>query len=440
MTALLIRNARALTLNTGAPPGIERRGAAMSNLAVLPSADVLIENGIITEVGASSSPAHSASRTAHTAIDARGRVLMPGFIDCHTHALWAGDRLDEWDMKRRGVSYLDILKAGGGIMSTVRALRAASDEHLAANLRARLRSMLREGTTTVEVKTGYGLSAHHELRMLRLISAPTPSARGQGEGYVAPSLPTTSHSSSSSSSSSLPSVLPTALLAHAIDPDRARPDFINEMQGEALDAAHALAPRVAIDAYCESGAWSLDECITLFERAIALGHPFRVHTDQFNSLGMTDWAIDHGARSVDHLEASTPEAIAKLACSNTIGVVLPCAGFHTDARYANARAIIDQGGAVALATNLNPGSAPCASMPMAIALAVRYCGMTPAEAITACTVNAAAVLSLADRGTIAPGQRADLILLRHTDERQLAYEFGGNPVDAVIHVGRIVSE
>lgn len=212
------------------------------------------------------------------------------------------------------------------------------------------------------------------------------------------------------------------------------------MQGEALDAAHALAPRVAIDAYCESGAWSLDECITLFERAIALGHPFRVHTDQFNSLGMTDWAIDHGARSVDHLEASTPEAIAKLACSNTIGVVLPCAGFHTDARYANARAIIDQGGAVALATNLNPGSAPCASMPMAIALAVRYCGMTPAEAITACTVNAAAVLSLADRGTIAPGQRADLILLRHTDERQLAYEFGGNPVDAVIHVGRIVSE
>lgn len=175
----------------------------------------------------------------------------------------------------------------------------------------------------------------------------------------------------------------------------------------------------------------------LFEEAIRLGHPFRVHTDQFNELGMTRWAIEHGALSVDHLEATSPEELERVAKSATMGVILPASGFHTDQRYADGRAFIDAG-ALALATNFNPGSAPTLSMPMAIALATRFCGLTIPEAIVASTVNGAALLGLHDRGMIAEGKRADLILLRHRDERQLAYQFGGNPVEVVICEGDII--
>jgi imidazolonepropionase len=163
-----------------------------------------------------------------------------------------------------------------------------------------------------------------------------------------------------------------------------------------------------------------------------------VHADQFNSLGMLREAARLGADSVDHLEATTPEDLNALAGSSTFGVALPICGMHLDNRYANARAFVDAGGAVSIATNCNPGSAPTTSMPLAIAAAVRHCGLTPAEAIAASTVNAASVLALSDRGVIAPGMRADLILLRHTNERMLAYEMGGNPVETVICAGRIL--
>lgn len=398
---LHIRNARVITLARG-----PRRGAALGDLAVIERGDVVVLGDKIAGVG----PRLSPGRIVET-IDAQGRVLMPGFVDCHTHACWAGDRLDEWEMKRRGVPYLDILKAGGGIMSTVRAVRAASEQDLAASLGARLETMLREGTTTVEVKSGYGLSAEHELKMLRAIRAAAAMPGG-------------------------PTVAVTALLGHAIDPDA--PGFVDGTIGATLDAVHAAFPGIAVDAFCEQGAWSLADTVRLLTRAGELGHPIRVHADQFNALGMTREAVRLGAVSVDHLEASTPDDLRLLAASPTFGVVLPICGFHVDGRYANGRAFIDAGGAIALATNYNPGSAPCPSMPMAIALGVRHCGLSPGEAIAACTVNAATLLGLSDRGTIAVGQRADMILLRHTDERMLAYEFGGNPVDAVILGGAVV--
>ena len=344
-------------------------------------------------------------------IDAAGRVLMPGFVDAHTHALWAGDRLDEWELKRAGKSYLDILKAGGGIMSTVRAVRAATPEQLAANVACRFRTMLREGTTTVEVKSGYGLSTADELKMLR--------AAATGAGRV-PGM----------------SVVLTALLGHAIDPGQT--EFVCTTVCESLDAVHREFPGVAVDAFCEQGAWSFDECVRLFERARSLGHPVRVHADQFNDLGMTRWAVEHGARSVDHLEATRPEVLGMLAASETFGVMLPCTGFHTDGRYADGRGFVDAGGKLVIATNCNPGSAPTSSVPLAIALAVRFLKLTPGEAMMACTRNAAALLGLGDRGVIVPGARADVILLRHTDERMLAYEFGGNPVEAVFCGGERV--
>nr|PZN18904.1 MAG: imidazolonepropionase [Pseudomonadota bacterium] len=341
-------------------------------------------------------------------IDARGRVLMPGFVDAHTHALWAGDRLDEFEQLQRGRSYVEILASGGGILSTVRAVRAASEQELADRLVARLNVMLREGTTTVEVKSGYGLDTATELKMLRAIRA--AAARSD----VA--------------------VVPTALLGHALDPDQ--PDLVNRVLGETLPAVHAEFPTIAVDAYCERGAWSLTDCRALLERARALGHPLRLHADQFSALGGLDLAVELGAQSVDHLEATAPEGLARLARSRTVGVILPASGFHLDDRYANARALLDAGGRLVLASNCNPGSAPTSSMPFVIALAVRKLGLRVDEAIRAVTAEPAALLGFSDRGRIAPGMRADLILLRHTDERALAYELGGNPVDLVIAGGR----
>jgi imidazolonepropionase len=196
-------------------------------------------------------------------------------------------------------------------------------------------------------------------------------------------------------------------------------------------------PDIAVDAYCETGAWSLEACVRLFEKA-RKHHPIRVHADQFNSLGMIPEAVRLHARSVDHLEASTRKDLILLAQSPTCGVILPGTGLHTDQRFTRSRLFIEQGGALALATNCNPGTSPTHSIPLAIALAVRFCGLTPAEAINAATINAAAVLGFTDRGNIAAGQRADLILLHHKDERALAYELGGNPVDTVICAGQRV--
>jgi imidazolonepropionase len=448
---LLITNARVLTLSKGARP---RRGSVLGELGVLDRADVLIEGGRIARVGASADLA-TAPGSDCKVIDAGGRVLMPAFVDCHTHACWAGDRLDEWELKQRGATYLELLQAGGGIMATVRAVRGASQTDLRDGLLRRLGWMLREGTTVVEIKSGYGLSAEHELKMLRAIT----DAGDAWEGTV----------------------VPTACIGHAIDPDAV--DFINTTINETLPAVSAEFPGVTIDAYCEDGAWSLADCLRLFDRAMELGHPIRVHADQFNSLGMIPEAVrriqapkagrrlpaaEDGLhhppstfRSIDHLEATTPQDLQLLAGSDLFGVMLPCSGFHVDGRYGDGRAFVDAagstsgqaasgirdpggggggggGGALAIATNCNPGSAPTSSIPMAIALAVRNLGLTAAEAIAACTVNAATLLDMPDRGVIQPGAKADLVLLRWADERQLGYEFGGNPVDTVICNGQLV--
>lgn len=402
--SLLIRNARVVTLGEGQRP---RRGAALGNLAVLPKADVLVEGDRIAGVG----PTISTFVPAGTVIDADGRVLMPAFVDCHTHALWAGSRLDEWQRLVAGEPYLEILRAGGGIMSTVRAVRATSEDELVGNLLGQLAAMLRAGTTTAEVKSGYGLSTEAELKMLRAITRAAEEWPG--------------------------TVVPTALIGHALDSDRA--NFVEVTIKETLPAVSAAFPGITIDAFCESAAWTVADTVRLLEAAAAGGHPVRVHADQFHSLGMLREAVRIGARSVDHLEASSVTDLEFLASSGTFGVILPVCGLHTDGRYAKVRKFIDHGGALAVASNCNPGSAPCLSMALPVALASRFCGVSPLEALAAATVNAASVLGLNDRGTIAPGQRADLVLLRHTDERHLAYELGGNPVDVVV-CGGVVSE
>lgn len=397
--SLHIRNARILTLAHGSRP---RRGKELGDLGIIPSGEVLVADGKIAAVGAKvEAPADA------EIIDAMGRVVMPGFVDCHTHACWAGDRLDEWEMKLAGVPYLEILKKGGGIHATVKAVREATQKQLAASLRDRLGVMLREGTTTVEVKSGYGLNPENEMKMLRAIRR----AAAEWPGTVAA----------------------TALIGHAFEGELE--DYVRMVVKDMLPEVSKEFPDIAVDAYCEEGAWSVEACVRLFEKA-RKHHPIRVHADQFNSLGMIPEAVRLHARSVDHLEASTKKDLLLLATSPTCGVILPCTGLHTDQRFMRARLFIEQGGALALATNCNPGTSPSHSIPLAIALAVRFCRLTPAEAITAATVNAASVLGLSDRGTVAPGQRADLVLLHHKDERALAYELGGNPVDTVICAGQ----
>jgi len=398
--SILVRNARLLTL---AGPAGPRRGQALRELGVIPQGEVLVVDDKIAAIGAKvDAPADA------QVIDAAGRVLLPGFVDCHTHACWAGDRLDEWEQKLNGVPYLDILKAGGGIHSTVRAVREATQKQLAASLRERLGQMLRGGTTTVEVKSGYGLQTEAELKMLRAIRRAASDWPG--------------------------TVVPTALLGHAVEGDVE--DYSRMVTKEMLAEVSREFPDIAVDAFCEKEAWTVEACVRLFEKA-RKHHPIRVHTDQFNSLGMIPEAIRMHARSVDHLEAASKADLTALAESNTFGVILPCTGLHTDQRFAKAGFFVDRGGALALATNCNPGSSPTHSMPMAIATAVRFCGLLPAEAITAATYNPAQLLGFSDRGSLEVGKRADLILLHHKDERQLAYELGGNPVDLVVCGGRI---
>ncbi|MCC5785880.1 MAG: imidazolonepropionase [Phycisphaerales bacterium] len=404
MTDLLIRRARLWDAAHDAPlVSIMIRGGSIESI------DVERSDGKNARAAGESG---SNDRKPPRELDAAGRVLMPAFVDCHTHACWAGDRLDEWDRKQAGASYLEILESGGGIMSTVRSVRNASREELAEGLLARLGVMLREGTLAVEVKSGYGLSTEDELKMLRAIAE--AGSRWPG------------------------TLVATACIGHAKDPDR--PDFVRTTIDETLPAVHAEFPGVAIDAYCERGAWSLEETVELLDRALELGHPVRVHADQFNSLGVIPWAVRREILSVDHLEASTPEELHLLAESETFGVMLPCSGLHVDQRYADGRSFLDHGGRLAIASNCNPGSAPTSSIPLTVALASRFNRITAQEAILACTANAAALLGLSDRGRVEPGLRADLVVLRHSDARMLAYEFGGDPVDCVVLGGEVVCE
>ncbi|MEE4330569.1 MAG: imidazolonepropionase [Wenzhouxiangella sp.] len=368
-----------------------------------------IDEGRITAIVSNGTGALPEAREV---FDAAGSVVLPGFVDCHTHACFAGSRLDEWERKLAGVPYLRLLEEGGGIMATVRATRAAPEDELVELLVARLARMLRHGTTTVEVKSGYGLDTETELKMLRAI-------RRAGE-----ESPIT--------------VVPTACIGHAIDPDIDRGVFVRRTIEETLPAVSREFPGIALDAYCENGAWSREDCLALFDAGQALGHLIRVHADQFNSLGMIEAAVAERYASVDHLEATDAEGLRRLADSDCFGVMLPASGFHLDDRYGDARTFLDADGRLALGSNYNPGSAPCFSMPFVIQLAVRKLGLSVEEAIAAATAAGADLLGLSDRGRIAPGQRADLVVLDAEDVRTLAFEFGGNPVRRTLVAGRWV--
>lgn len=387
---LAINNARLVTLAGRRGP---RRGReAMRDLGIVERGSIGIRDGRIAAV-VSDRPLRGVAE-----VEARGRVVTPGLIDCHTHACWAGSRLEEWEMRLAGAEYLAILEAGGGILSTVRAVREASEGELACSTAGRLGRMLSWGTTWAEVKSGYGFTTEAEVKMLRAIGA---AAKASG----------------------LAGVQPTFLGAHAKDPEQ--PGYVDAVIGEMLPAVVEAFGPIACDVYCERGAWSVEEMRRLFEAAAGLGCRLRAHVDQFTSLGGTRLAVEMGAVSVDHLEAISAADVALLGESETIGVLLPVSGLHVDGRYAPGRALIDAGAAIAVASNYNPGSAPSASLPLAMGLACRQCGLSPAEALCAATMNAACVLGVeGEAGSLEAGKRADLVLWEWTDEREIVFELG----------------
>ncbi len=409
MSDCLFINSRIATLRGERSDSLKpRRGADLCDLAVIPHGYVLVQNGRIAQVGQGKPKSVD---PATVVIDANGRLLTPGFVDCHTHACWAGDRLDEWDLKMAGKSYLEILAAGGGIMSTVRSVRATATQELADGILRRGREMAAYGTTTVEVKSGYGLDTTTELRMLEAIAIATRTSPIR--------------------------VTATFLGAHAIDPLQS--DAVRRMIDETLPEVVREYPGICVDAYCERGSWSVEECMRYFKKAISLGCPIRVHADQFNSLGMVSAAVGLKAVSVDHLEATTDGDLELLAKSSTIAVGLPASSFCLGTQCIRAREFIDRGGALALATNANPGSAPVRAIPIVIAFAVRELKLSPAEALTAVTYNAACVLGLAEEcGSIDTGKSADLALWPCQDERALGYELSGSLPDLVMARGVIV--
>jgi imidazolonepropionase len=414
---LILHSARQVLTLAGGP----QRGANLGRLALISDGAVAITDGRILAAG----PTAEIRRryVAAQDLDVSGRVILPGFVDAHTHAVWAGDRAAEFEMRLEGRSYMEILAAGGGIMSTVRATRAAPIGQLMRETRARLERMLACGTTTAEVKTGYGLELTVELRLLEAILQ--LDAAGP------------------------PQLVPTFLGAHAVPEEyRGRTEAYVGLVGETMLPAvrawwesHAAGrPLPFVDVFCEQGVFDLEQSRRILTAARALGFPLKIHADEFVALGGTRLAVELGARSADHLLHTPPEEVALLAQSDTVAVALPGTpfGLGEEAR-APVRALLEGGGLLAIATDLNPGTAWCESMPFTIALACRSLGLTPAQAIAAATINGAAALGLQDRkGSLEPGKDADLIVLDVPDYRHVGYRFGTNLVSRVVQGGRVV--
>jgi imidazolonepropionase len=379
------------------------RGAALRELELLEDAYVLACDGTIEAVGRMRDLAPLGEEVEE--LDGRGLSAVPGLVDCHTHPAFAGDRANEFALRSAGATYEELLEAGGGILSTTRATRAEGAAGLAAIVARHRDAMLAHGTTTFEGKSGYGLDRETELAQLEAVRA----AGG----------------------------IPTWLGAHAVPPEHPDADaYVDWAIEHVLPAAARIA--VAADVFVERGTFDVEQARRYLVACRATGLVLRLHGDQLSEIGAVPLAIELGARSIDHLEATGPEGVAALAASDVVGVLLPVAALFLGRPMPPARALVDSGAAIALATDFNPGSAFCESLPVVCTLACTQLGLTPEEALAASTVNAAHVLGLNDRGRLAPGLRADLVLLDAGDWRHLAYHFAGAVVHTVVSAGRVV--
>jgi imidazolonepropionase len=379
------------------------RGRALAEVDVLEDAYVLCAGETIEAVGRMRDLPPLDGEVQE--VDCRGRSAIPGLVDCHTHAAFAGDRVEEFSLRAAGASYEELHAGGGGILATVRTTRAAGADGLRAAVERHRGWMLRHGTTTFEAKSGYGLDRDIELASLRAIR--------DADG------------------------VPTWLGAHAVPPEFADADRYLDF---ALTAVLPEAARIAeaADVFLEGGAFDVAQARRYLEACRDAGLALRLHGDQFTEQGAIPLAVELGARSVDHLEATGDEGARTLARSDVTGVVLPASALFLGRPMPPARALVDAGAAVALATDFNPGSAFCESLPLCCSLAAAQLKLSPAEALAACTVNAAHVLGRAGRlGRLAAGYRADVVLLDATDWRYLAYHLGGDVVERVIVGGEL---
>ncbi len=401
------------------------KGAEMSAVDLLKNGAIAVNEGKIVALG--DSVALTEKYAAEQIIDCAGKAVIPGFVDSHTHTVFGGDRVHEFEMRIQGASYMEIMSAGGGIVSTMRHTRAATEDELFEAALKRLDQMLALGTTTVEIKTGYGLNTDTELKMLRVIERLDKA-----------------HACT---------LIPTFLGAHTLPPEyKEDPNgYVDLIVDEMIPAvaewyaqSHFSKDGVPlfVDVFTEDHAFDVAQSERVLLAGQALGMIPTIHSDQFNAFGGTQMAIGLGAISADHLDVSGSDEIAALASSNTIAVPLPAANFnlgHDIAAYPNGRAMIDAGCALALATDLNPGSAPCYSMPLVMAISNRIMRLTPAETLIASTINSAHACGMAQRvGSIEVGKAADLLILKAADWRHLSYFLGGNPVETVIKDGEVI--
>lgn len=391
-------------------------GPRMGDLAIIEAGAVAIEDGIISAVGESEILRRQADEECFdTVIDAGGKAVLPGFVDPHTHLVFAGYRPDEFAWRLAGKPYLDILKGGGGILRTVADTRAAAATSLVASGMERLDLFVSQGVTTVEAKTGYGLDLATEIRQLEVMAA-------LNEGHPV-------------------DVVPTFLGAHAV------PTEFRDRSDDYMDfVIREVLPKVAkrglaefCDVFCEAHVFSVAQSRRLLSKARDLGLGLKLHADEMNPLGGAELAAELGAVSADHLLRASDAGIDRMAEAGVTAVLLPATAFCLGQPYARARRIMDRGCAVALATDFNPGSSFTASIPLIIALATRHMGMSPEETLTALTLNAAAALGRADRiGSIDVGKQADLVILSFPSYRYLPYHTACNCVQTVIKNGKVV--
>ena len=391
------------------------KGGDMRNLNVTSGTAIAVRDRMIAAVG----PEKELLKRfdAEQVLNCKGGCVTPGLVDCHTHLVFAGSRHEEFAMRAAGKGYVEIAKGGGGILSTVRATREADENTLLEEGWERLISALSCGTTTLEIKSGYGLDLENEMKLLRVVKT-------MEEEHPA-------------------DIVATFMGAHEVPPE------YKDRRGEYIElVTDQMLPKVAeeqlagfCDVFCEAHVFSLDEARKVLERAKSLGFGLKVHADEIESMGAAEMAVEMGAVSASHLVRVSDAGVRALADSDTVAVLLPVTSLYLKQDYAPARRMIDAGCAVAVATDCNPGSAYCENMQVAMTLACLYLGMTAEEALVAATLNGAAAIRHAHLvGSLEEGKAGDIVVWRCRDYREIPYHFGINQVRAVVKGGQLVLE
>lgn len=409
---LLIKHAAELVTCSGVAP---KKGVEMNNIGIITDGALVIENGVITDVGTTAEVLARVNEASYQVIDATGKCVMPGFVDSHTHFVFGGYRPEEFFWRLNGTPYLDILERGGGILSTVQATRDLDKMELKKLGAKRLDAMLAMGVTTVEGKSGYGLDASTELRQLAVM----------GE----------------LSQEHAVDVVPTFMGAHAVPPEyRGRTDdYVNFIIDEVLPAVAKQGVAEFCDVFCEQGVFSVPQSRKILQAAQQLGIKSKLHADEIVNLGGAELAGELEATSADHLLQTSDAGIGALAAQGVVATVLPMTAFCLRESYARAREMIDGGAAVALATDYNPGSCFSHSIPLVASLAAIQLKMTPAEIVTGLTMNGAAAVGRANTvGSLECGKQGDVVILDQPSHLFLIYHAGMNIVEKVIKKGKLV--